>query len=121
MLPTSIGTVRGKMLPGVTPSVSVFVPCYNGGRFIPQLLGSLARQTFREHFDSANTTHDGHLTLDQAKSAKWTAVVRRFDKMDADHKGYVTAQDIYNEFARERAEKAKATGTAPSASAGSKS
>ena len=48
-------------------------------------------------------------------------MVRRFDKMDADHKGYVTAQDIYNEFARERAEKAKATGTAPSASAGSKS
>jgi len=79
------------------------------------------RQTFREHFDSANTTHDGHLTLDQAKEAKWTAVVRRFDKMDANHKGFVTAQDIYNEFARERAEKAKATGTAPSATAGSKS
>ncbi len=48
MLTTSIGTVRGKMLPGVTPSVSVIVPCYNGGRFIPQLLGSLARQTFRD-------------------------------------------------------------------------
>ena len=80
-----------------------------------------AQQTFREHFDSANITHDGHLTLDQAKAARWTAVVRRFDKMDADHKGYVTATDITAEFARERAEKAKATGTAPSATAGSKS
>jgi len=79
------------------------------------------RQTFREHFDSANTTHDGHLTLDQAKDAKWTAVIRRFDKMDADHKGFVTSQDIYNEFARERAEKAKATGTSPAATGGSKS
>jgi hypothetical protein len=80
-----------------------------------------ARQTFREHFDSANTTHDGHLTLDQAKTARWTAVVRRFDKMDADHKGYVTPQDIYAEFARERAEKAKTTATPASAVAGSKS
>lgn len=48
MLKTSIGTVRGKMQPGVTPSVSVIVPCYNGGRFMPQLLGSLASQTFRD-------------------------------------------------------------------------
>ena len=48
MLTTSIGTVRGKMQPGVTPSVSVIVPCYNGGRFLPQLLASLARQTFRD-------------------------------------------------------------------------
>ena len=80
-----------------------------------------ARQSFREHFDSANITHDGHLTLDQAKTAHWTAVVRRFDKMDADHKGFVTPQDIYSEFARERAEKAKATGTTPNATAGSKS
>lgn len=48
MLKTSIGTVRGKMQPGVTPSVSVIVPCYNGGTFMPQLLGSLARQTFRD-------------------------------------------------------------------------
>jgi glycosyltransferase involved in cell wall biosynthesis len=30
------------------PSVSVVVPCYNGGRFIDRLLGSLAAQTFRD-------------------------------------------------------------------------
>ena len=34
--------------PGATPAVSVVVPCFNGGRFIPQLLESLARQTFRD-------------------------------------------------------------------------
>jgi glycosyltransferase involved in cell wall biosynthesis len=33
---------------GVAPAVSVIVPCYNGGRFLPQLLGSLAGQTFRD-------------------------------------------------------------------------
>lgn len=30
------------------PAVSVVVPCYNGGRFIDQLLDSLSRQTFRD-------------------------------------------------------------------------
>ncbi|HLF11876.1 MAG TPA: glycosyltransferase family A protein [Gammaproteobacteria bacterium] len=30
------------------PAVSVIVPCYNGGRFIDQLLASLARQSFRD-------------------------------------------------------------------------
>jgi glycosyltransferase involved in cell wall biosynthesis len=30
------------------PTVSVVVPCYNGGPFIDQLLGSLAAQTFRD-------------------------------------------------------------------------
>lgn len=33
---------------GVAPAVSVVVPCYNGGRFLPRLLDSLARQTFRD-------------------------------------------------------------------------
>jgi glycosyltransferase involved in cell wall biosynthesis len=30
------------------PAVSVVVPCYNGGRFIDQLMDSLARQTMRD-------------------------------------------------------------------------
>lgn len=30
----------------VMPTISVVVPCYNGGKFIDQLLASLARQTF---------------------------------------------------------------------------
>ena len=31
----------------ITPSVSIIVPCYNGGRFLDDLLSSLHRQTFR--------------------------------------------------------------------------
>ena len=34
--------------PNSLPAVSVVVPCYNGGRFIDQLLASLAQQTFRD-------------------------------------------------------------------------
>jgi glycosyltransferase involved in cell wall biosynthesis len=30
------------------PTVSVVVPCYNGGKFLDQLTASLARQTFRD-------------------------------------------------------------------------
>lgn len=31
-----------------SPAVSVVVPCYNGGRFLPQLFASLDAQTFRD-------------------------------------------------------------------------
>ncbi|MBI1201745.1 MAG: glycosyltransferase [Rhodopseudomonas sp.] len=33
---------------GGHPAVSVVVPCFNGGAFLPQLLDSLARQTYRD-------------------------------------------------------------------------
>lgn len=48
-----------------------------------------------ERFEMANTSHDGRLTLDQAKSAKAMHVVaRNFDAIDATHKGYITEDDI---------------------------
>ena len=53
------------------------------------------RMTLQQHFDEANTTHDGHLTRDQADADKWRYVSRHFDVMDADHKGYVTVDDIH--------------------------
>lgn len=37
----------GERNPVSAPSVSVIVPCYNSGRFLDQLLSSLAAQTFR--------------------------------------------------------------------------
>ena len=47
-----------------------------------------------EHrFKAANTTGDGKLTLQQAK-AGMPRVAKNFDKIDADHKGYVTLQQI---------------------------
>jgi hypothetical protein len=53
-----------------------------------------------DHFAAANVTHDGRLTLDQAQAAGWKIVVRHFQDIDRDHKGYVTMQDI-REFHRE--------------------
>jgi glycosyltransferase involved in cell wall biosynthesis len=35
-------------MPDPIPAVSVVVPCYNGARFIDQLMATLAGQTFRD-------------------------------------------------------------------------
>lgn len=53
-----------------------------------------AHQPMRERFAAANTTHDGHLTLAQAQAADLKPVVRNFDAIDAEHKGYVTLDDV---------------------------
>jgi len=59
------------------------------------------RQTMTQRFEQANTTHDGHLTLEQAK-AGYKSVARHFDAIDVDKKGYVTEDDIraYNKTQR---------------------
>lgn len=49
----------------------------------------------------ANVTHDGHLTLAQAKAGHLRVVVRNFDAIDAGHKGYATLADI-RQFMRVR-------------------
>ena len=45
-------------------------------------------------FYAANTTHDGHLTLAQAKAADFKPVVAHFSQIDTAHHGYVTFYDI---------------------------
>jgi hypothetical protein len=52
------------------------------------------RTTLHQRFEQANTTHDGHLTLEQAKLGM-KSVARHFDAIDKDHKGYVTEADIH--------------------------
>jgi hypothetical protein len=52
-----------------------------------------ARQSSEQHFTQANVAHDGHLTLDEAKGG-YAVVAKHFDDIDADHKGYVTENDI---------------------------
>jgi hypothetical protein len=51
-------------------------------------------QRFIERFNAANTTHDGRLTLAQAQAGGMPIVVQHFDEIDAQHRGYVTLQDI---------------------------
>ncbi len=51
------------------------------------------RRTLQQRFDEANTTHDGHLTEEQAR-ARMPSVARDFAMIDTDHKGYVTVDQI---------------------------
>ena len=51
------------------------------------------RMSWQQRFAQANTTHDGHLTLEQAK-AGYVTVARHFSRIDTGKKGYVTQDDI---------------------------
>lgn len=55
--------------------------------------GSRMDAMLEHRFKAANTTNDGKLTLEQAK-AGMPRVAKNFDKIDTDHKGYVTLQQI---------------------------
>jgi threonine aldolase len=52
-----------------------------------------AHLSMQQRFEQANVTHDGHLTLDQAK-AGYKSIVRHFTAIDHDNKGYITEDDI---------------------------
>ncbi len=62
-----------------------------------------SHMTFDQKFEAANTSHDGHLTLDQAKAGKLKYVARHFDAIDKDHRGYVTLDDAHAYYKTMRA------------------
>ncbi len=66
---------------------------------------------FIERFQVANTTGDGRLTLAQAQAGGMPMVVRRFDAIDVQHKGYVTLQDIWAYRQQMRAMRDRGDGT----------
>lgn len=51
------------------------------------------RMSWQERFAEANTSHDGHLTLQQAEDG-YRTVARHFKQIDVDKKGFVTIEDI---------------------------
>lgn len=61
------------------------------------------RGTMAERFAAANTTHDGKLTLDQAKAGHLRAVVRDFAEIDKNKHGYLTLDEIKAHQADQRA------------------
>ncbi|MBN8910121.1 MAG: hypothetical protein J0H99_26775 [Rhodospirillales bacterium] len=69
------------------------------------------RMTLQQRFDKANTTHDGHLTLDQAK-AGLPGVAKHFGAIDKDKKGYVTMEEIHAYNTQHRAHHRTAHNTA---------
>jgi hypothetical protein len=58
--------------------------------------------TMEQRFERANVTHDGHLTLEQAKTG-YKSVARHFSAIDKDKKGYVTEDDIHAYYKAQRA------------------
>lgn len=61
------------------------------------------RKTMDERFAAANTTHDGKLTLDQAKAGRLRAVARDFALIDTNKHGYVTLDEIKAHQTEQRA------------------
>jgi hypothetical protein len=66
-------------------------------------------RAFVERFRTANTTHDGKLTRQQAEAANMTGIVRAFPEIDAQHKGFITLEDI-RAFAEKRRAAAEPAG-----------
>jgi hypothetical protein len=66
---------------------------------------------FIERFRAANTTGDGHLTLAQAEAARMPMIVRNFAAIDAQHKGFVTLEDLRAWRQQMRAERASGNGS----------
>ncbi len=73
------------------------------------------RRTRQQMFDAANTTHDGHLTEEQARSGM-PAIARNFAAIDTAKKGYVTMDDIKAYYAARRAARRAARAAAKKAS-----
>jgi hypothetical protein len=72
------------------------------------------RASMAERFANANTTHDGHLTLAQAK-AGYPTVARHFTEIDAAKNGYVTEDNIraWEKAERDRRHAAQQPATTP--------
>jgi hypothetical protein len=70
-----------------------------------------------QRFGNANTTHDGHLTLDQAK-AGYPTVAKHFTQIDATKKGYITEDDIraWEKAQRDRRHEAQQPAATPNKS-----
>jgi hypothetical protein len=60
---------------------------------VPPAAANHGRRSAAEHFADANTTHDGHLTLEQAATG-YKSIAKSFTRIDAAHHGYVTMDDI---------------------------
>lgn len=72
------------------------------------------RRTAAQHFADANTTHDGHLTREQAQVG-YKTIAKSFDQIDVEHHGYVTVDDIKAWRAAKRAARKAAKHTSADA------
>ncbi len=74
-------------------SALVLLPCLTAPAWAEGMTTPHPRLTWEQRFAQANASHDGHLTLEQAK-AGYPSVARHFADIDTDKKGFVTQDDI---------------------------
>jgi hypothetical protein len=55
---------------------------------------SAMMQKWQQKFATANTTHDGHLTLAQAQTAGLKPVIKHFSAIDTQNRGYITFNQL---------------------------
>ena len=81
------GTSSAQPAPGAStaPEAAPSGPAARAGR---------RRMSMQERFDTANTTHDGKLTAEQARAGNMPRIADNFDAIDAKKNGYVTMEDI---------------------------
>ncbi len=94
--------------PGTSPAVTP-----GAGAGTAPRTATHARRTLTERFEAANTSHDGKLTLDQAKAGRLRAVSRDFDKIDRDKRGYVTLDQVKAFQSEQRTERRAARSAKP--------
>ena len=59
--------------------------------------------TWEQHFATANTAHDGHLTIEQARTG-YQSLFKHFAEIDVGGKGFVTVDDVKNWHKQQRAQ-----------------
>ena len=93
----------------------LLLPLFISPAFAEPAPGNHARRGTEQHFTDANTTRDGKLTLEQAKTG-FKSIARSFPQIDVAHHGYVTLDDIKAwKAAKKAARQARQNGTAPPA------
>ena len=79
--------------PGISPAAPSATPSpapTQGNAATP----NRARKTYAERFAAANTTHDGKLTLEQARAGHMRSIVKNFAAIDTEKRGYVTFDQV---------------------------
>ncbi|WP_284330249.1 EF-hand domain-containing protein [Dyella flagellata] len=90
-----------KILPIVFVLIPSLVPATPQSGWDGKVSAQQRAREFEQKFDQANTTHDGKLTLDQAK-AGMPRLAEHFDEIDTDHRGYVTLEQVEAYFTSRR-------------------
>ncbi len=79
------------------------LPALAEGAAPPTPRAAHAKVTWQQKFAQANTTHDGHLTAEQAKTG-YASLFKHFIDIDTGKRGFVTLEDVKAWHKQQRAQ-----------------